>query len=575
MKMGRFKNRTLTIAGPPIIAALVLGIISAPAVVASAEPKNVSQVVGKTPIKLRQPVDPGLGKLAPTAKAAREGMFGPQADWPLISIHAAVSRTGQVVTYGSPLGGVIQEGLNYDRWDPAAGFGHSAHVQTKGSDYNAFCNALVEIPDGRLLMVGGNSSMSTMLYTPQTAQVSMGPELNRQRWYATTLHTAEGQLLALGGAEAYNGNAYMNPKETTRVAILPEIGNGTNAWRTLSGAASAELFGSFQNHYWYPRAFNGPNGKVVGLSGNEIWELSTKGIGSIRKIGELPFDPMNSGSAVMYVPGKILVAGGGVVETSVQTTGTNQAAIVDFTGTKIKVKSTDPMHWGRNWFNMNVLPTGKVLVNGGTTIGTSGEANSPNDVRVAEVWNPETGKWAQAAKAARTRSYHSTALQLPSGAIFTGGGGAGFGPENNLNAELYYPAYLFEKRSDGEVHWAQRPRIIALAGSLRHEGKITLTLDSKSKIRSVSLISLPSVTHSQNTDQRRVPLAFKQVGKQLQVKLPKSTSTLPPGSYELNVTNSKGVPSPAQIVTFRVGKAGLVTLAGKAFLATGGDAHKM
>ena len=40
------------------------------------------------------------------------------------------------------------------------------------------------------------------------------------------------------------------------------------------------------------------------------------------------------------------------------------------------------------------------------------------------------------------RLYHSAALLLPDATVLTLGGGAN-GPQLNLNAEIYYPPYLF------------------------------------------------------------------------------------------------------------------------------------
>ncbi len=207
-------------------------------------------------------------------------------------------------------------------------------------------------------------------------------------------------------------------------------------------------FGAEDNRWWYPRAFNGPRGTVVGTSGDQVWNLSVSGTGTIGKIGTLPFNPRVSGSQVMYAPGKILVSGGGQPFNEDGTTATAAAAVVDVTGTTARTTSTSPMAENRNWHNLTVLPTGDVLASGGTRVGTAG--GDANSVKQAEIWNPASGTWRPAATAARTRTYHSTALLMPSGAVFTGGGGVP-GPEDNLNAELFYPPYLFTRAADGST----------------------------------------------------------------------------------------------------------------------------
>nr|WP_255480488.1 AbfB domain-containing protein [Quadrisphaera sp. RL12-1S] len=148
---------------------------------------------------------------------------------------------------------------------------------------------------------------------------------------------------------------------------------------------------------------------------------------------------------------------------------------------------------------------------------------------------------------------------MPSGAVFTGGGGVP-GPEDNLNAELYYPAYLFTKGGDGVVRWASRPAITAISGSATYGGTIKLAIGDGRAIASASLTSMGDVTHGQDTDQRRVPLTTTQNGGTVSAALPASVNTLPPGDYELTVVDRNGVPSAAQVLTLRNGAAGSVTV---------------
>ncbi|MEW1958223.1 AbfB domain-containing protein [Kineococcus sp. NPDC059986] len=338
---------------------------------------------------------------------------------------------------------------------------------------------------------------------------------------------------------------------------MPEIGSGTGAWTSLTGATSTMAFGAEDNRWWYPRAFNGPRGTVVGTSGDQVWDLSVSGSGSIRKVGTLPFNPRVSGSQVMYAPGRILVVGGGQPFNEDGTTATAAAAVVDVNGSTPAISSTNAMANNRNWLNLTVLPTGEVLASGGTRVGTQG--GDGNSVKQAELWNPSAGTWRPAATAARTRTYHSTALLLPSGAVFTGGGGVP-GPEDNLNAELFYPPYLFTQAADGSVTWASRPVLTSIAGSATHGGTITLGLADDRTVTAASLISAGCVTHSENTDQRRVPLSVRQNGTTVSASLPSSVDVLPPGDYLLTVVDAKGVPSAAQMLTIRRGAAGLVTV---------------
>lgn len=521
--------------------------------------------IGDVPVPLNQPSDPEMGVLKPSADAADNGMFGSVAPWPVIALHATVSRNGHLTTFGTPVNTVAQSGISFDDWNPAAGLSLAAHTDTPAEHgYDGFCNAAVALPDGRILMVSGqmtdktSADMMTMVYDPITKAQTMGATLGYKRWYVTALRLPDQRILLLGGGKAGNTGAYQTPDDQSGVATVPEIGTGTGEWTQLKGAASTELFGAAANRWWYPRAFNGSGGKVVGASDDRVWSLDPSGDGSVQQTGTLPYSPKVSGSQVMYAPGKILFAGGGQTSNTEEVAGTTAAAILDVGGATPQSALTSPMRFGRNWLNLTVLPTGDVFANGGTTMGTdAGEANS---VKQAEIWNPASGTWRTAANAQMTRTYHSTSVLLPSGAVFTGGGGNP-GPVDNFNAELYYPAYLFSKGADGTVSWASRPAISAISGSATYGGTMRLKIGDGRRIASASLITLPSETHSQNTDQRRIPLEITQQGDTVSATLPNTFDTMPPGDFELTVVDGNGVPSAGQIITVRSGAAGLVTVA--------------
>jgi galactose oxidase len=84
------------------------------------------------------------------------------------------------------------------------------------------------------------------------------------------------------------------------------------------------------------------------------------------------------------------------------------------------------MQFARRQHNATVLPDGTVLVTGGT----QGVAGNPpwlafdnvrkgGPVHVAELWNPVTGKWTLMAAEDVDRCYHSTALLLPDGRVWS------------------------------------------------------------------------------------------------------------------------------------------------------------
>lgn len=514
--------------------------------------------VGASRVALNQPADPYLGKVTPEANADVNGMYSAQLPWPLVGIHMALLANGHVVSYGTPPGEAKQGGFAYADWNPAYGTGDSAHqLVTSMHSYDSFCNTLERLPDGRLLMVGGNSTTATMLYDPITGKQTMGAQLNRQRWYASVLRLPDDRMLALGGGNSYNIDAYKKPNDNSGVATMPEISTGTGAWTKLTGADSTVAFGARDNRWWYPRAYVAPDGKVFGVSYDQMWRLDPSGTGKVTSLGTLPVAIGSSGSSVMYAPGRLLFAGGGQYNNTTNQVATNRAVTVDINGATPQTAETSSMRLARNWLNLTVLPNGEVLANGGTRVGT--QAGAANSTYASEIWNPTTGKWRDAASAKRIRSYHSTAMLMPSGSVLTAAGGVP-GPEDNFNAEVYYPPYLFTKGSDGKVRWANRPQITGISGSLAYGGTVSLGLSDSRKLASLSLTRAASVTHSYNTDQRRVPLSFRQNGSTVTATMPANANLLPPGSYLLSGVDTNGVPTPAQMVTIKRSGAGTVTV---------------
>ena len=90
-----------------------------------------------------------------------------------------------------------------------------------------------------------------------------------------------------------------------------------------------------------------------------------------------------------------------------------------------------------------MLADGKVLATGGSQV--DNELTGVNNI--AEIWDPATGSGRRVARRAKARLYHSTALLLPDASVLVARAARrATGPQNNLNAEIYYPPYLFTSR---------------------------------------------------------------------------------------------------------------------------------
>jgi hypothetical protein len=192
--------------------------------------------------------------------------------------------------------------------------------------------------------------------------------------------------------------------------------------------------------------------------------------------------------------------------------------------------------------NGTVLADGRVLATGGSAV-----VNTLTGVNnTAEIWNPATGIWVVGASGATPRLYHSTAIMLPDASVLVGGGGAP-GPLTNLNAEIYYPPYLYT--SSGA--FAARPTIDSAPDTLDIGQSFTIAATA-SAVSRVTLVKTGAVTHSFNMDQRFLELPFTAAGGTLTVVAPMRASDATPGYYLLFVIDGDGVPSVGKIVKVNI-----------------------
>jgi len=77
---------------------------------------------------------------------------------------------------------------------------------------------------------------------------------------------------------------------------------------------------------------------------------------------------------------------------------------------------------------------------------------------------------------------------------------------------------------------------------------MTVQTPDAASIGTVSFIRLSSVTHTDNMDQRYIPLSFAAGSGSLTVQSPANENIAPPGYYMLFIVNTSGVPSVAKIV---------------------------
>jgi hypothetical protein len=453
------------------------------------------------------------------------GKWDPPVTTPVVVVHAHQLNTGKVLLWGDTGGAYL--------WGAPSSF----TPVSQAKPFRIYCSGHGFFLDGRLLIAGGTDSRTgglrqATLFNPSTSSWSGFGSMAQGRYYPTITTLPNGSLLAVSGQDT-----------NLETVSLPEISTPTG-WRQLS-TASLSVGAPF-----YPPQFVAPDGKVflagfvqpsrfLDVTGTGQW---TDGPARIVKDRVM-------GSAVMYQPGKILYVGGGKgVDEQYAGTPTATAEIIDLTAASPSWRLTATMRHPRRQLNATILADGTVLVTGGTN--GPGFNDQAGAVHEAELWSPETGQWTTMASEQKNRTYHSTALLLPSGRVLSSGSGEGGGvPYANaeFSLQIFSPPYLFNP--DGSS--AARPTISFAPPAIHYTQAFTVETPDPSAIVRGNLIRASSVTHAFNQSQRLYPLTFEVAGPTtLRVTNPPPDGTkAPPGPYMLFLINSAGVPSPGRFVT--------------------------
>jgi len=251
-------------------------------------------------------------------------------------------------------------------------------------------------------------------------------------------------------------------------------------------------------------------------------------------------NPVDGGSSVMYVPGKVMKSGRSVDPDQVVIPAVATTYVLDMTQASPKWRETQPMMFARTYHTLTLLPDGTVLATGGGP--TTDAIGVGSAVLAAELWSPVTETWTTLASMQKPRLYHSNALLMPDARVLVLGGGKFSdlnAPTDQLNSEYYSPPYLFK---------GARPTISSAPASATYGGNIAVQTPDAARIASVSLVKIGSVTHSINQDQRFLQLPFAAAGSTLNVQAPANANLAPPGYYMLFILDTNGVPSVAAML---------------------------
>lgn len=474
------------------------------------------------------------------------GQWSAVMPMPLVPVAAASLPNGRVLTWSAfqRFGfNTSDNGQTFTAiFNPATG--RSTEVLVSNTNHDMFCPGISMMPNGDYLVTGGSSASDVSIYDVSANRWTEENDMIVPRGYQSSATLSNGDVFTLGGS--WNGGIGNKFGEVFSVQ--------SQRWRGLQSVpadplATDDSSGLYRadNHYMIFTTseqdvfYAGPDNELAWIDTD-----GTDGTGRITFEGVRGTEDAMTGTAVMFDVDKILVAGGSN-EQDKSSPGRTDSWIIDVSDGRgnVEVREVQNMAFARTLQNSVVLPSGEVVVIGGQAF--SRYFSDDASVMVPEIFNPETETWTQHAPMQVPRNYHATAILLNDGRVFSGGGGlCGGCATNHANAEIFTPPYLVNE--DGSLK--TRPRITNAPATASYGNTIRVNADRGAT--AFVLMRFGSVTHTVNTDQRRVPVSTTRVNANtFAVDIPSNPGVLTPGNYFLFAMSADGVPSIARTINIQ------------------------
>src|SRR3954471_5212709 len=485
-----------------------------------------------------------------------KGRWSARFPIPVIAINAIMLPSGRVLWFAYPRKPDPNDAnaANYAQawlWDPARGNGSSAFKRVDppvdprtGQPANIWCAGNALLPDGRVVVTGGNLAYATAttnykgldkVYTfnPWSETWVEQPHMGHGRWYPSQVLMPDGRMLIMSG---FNENAQSN-REVEIFSPDPNLDGPNGTIRKIGerGGANEPPDGGL-----YPHLFWMPSGRifVAGPEQTDNWFLHspppadktqwTTLVGRWDSVAPPQTRVWGTGVLLPETPAgshKVELIGGADVTRDAKgkvTNGTPRNTTEAYTEAGANSWAAGaPMNVARAHLNTVQLPDLSMVSVGGGLGSKDGDQYAVSDSgaeRRVDLYDPATNEWRLGAEQIEARAYHSTALLLPDATVVSAGddfngaptatnpSGTGTGTDSDT-AEIYEPPYLFNE--DGSR--AQRPTITD-APDWIHFGS-DFEVASPDNVTKAVLVAPGATTHANDMNQRVVPLALtKQAG---------------------------------------------------------------
>lgn len=266
--------------------------------------------------------------------------------------------------------------------------------------------AAFTLPDGRVLLVGGNhSDARTALYDPATNAWSVGPSLSAPRLDAPAAQLLDGSVLVVGGASGPSQTALAGIERLNLATMLFEA---AGALETPRRTATVSLL-----HDGRVLVAGGGNGSYVPFA--ELYDPAT---GVVRRTAGLPKYRRSAGRAVTLRDGRVFLMGGWYDFYAMPRVAENAEVFDPVTETFTEV-FTAGTH-SRKGHTLTLLPDGDVLIAGGST----DFGGIPADV---SIFGPRLNR-VRPGPSMRFGRDNGAALLMDDGSVWVAGGYCGLQP---------------------------------------------------------------------------------------------------------------------------------------------------
>ena len=546
----------------------------------------------------------------------------------IIHLNTANPRNSSWVTPNPSDGGAAADGQSQYLFPNAPGL-LSEIFNNQGPGGGAlFCSDLVILSNGEVLVPGGTDYYAepkvpgtpygiaelqglrnTRIFNPATQSWYQTGPMNFGRWYPSLVTLGNGQVFVASGVTKLLKPVYDQPETAllsgTNVEQTETFDPATGTWFTNPASADHTL-------PLFPRLHLLPDGHVYYDAGGQtfnpfgqaydeaLWNATAsydpatktwKDLGIPLGVSTIPGVPLNTSvtagfrgssfsvmlplvpdSSGTYSSAQFLSAGG-VLGTSPGDYFSDASSVLNTVtiagGTEhFSSQATGALNNAR-WFSTGaLLPTGQVIAFNGGNRDDVAMPGSSFPVTQAEMYDPATKTWSPLAASGDPRTYHNTAMLLPTGQVLVGGHspistgytynttlpGGFIKAQRDPSFQIYNPPYL---------EWGlPQPVIDAVTGTTpitlqsgtfdnaAYGSTLTITTPQASSIDRVTLVRNTSLTHLVDGDQRSVVVpVVSRTANAVTVRVPSSDNVVPPGPYMLFVdqqTPKGDIPSVAK-----------------------------